>query len=104
MIQQVGDYLIWTAAVIAAMGTIFALFVKLSRLWDKHKKQQDFENYTLMWTLRLAIVNPEFPIEERIEAGKMYIEHGGNGYVKRYVQALEEELDKDAHSDAERTV
>ena len=37
-----------------------------------------------MALLRLTVMNSEMPIDERIAAGKNYIDHGGNGGVKEY--------------------
>ena len=104
MLTSVGSNIVWFAGVVGAVSSLIAAGYKLKGIWIEHKRQKEFENYTRMWTLRLAIVNAEFPIDERIEAGKKYIDHGGNGYVKHYVQALEEAQDIEAHRRAEGTI
>lgn len=44
--------------------------------------------------LKLIIMSEEIPIEERIEAGKKYIEMGGNGAIKIHCKILAEEYEK----------
>lgn len=53
---------------------------------DKHIK----ENY--LDIKRLVITSPYMPLEERIAAGDLYIQGGGNGAVKRLYNKLLEEL------------
>ena len=44
-------------------------------------------------TMKNTICNENIPLKERIEVGKEYIEHGGNGAVKIYFHGLEEKYE-----------
>lgn len=46
-------------------------------------------------TMKNTICNENIPLKERIEVGKKYIEHGGNGAVKVYFHGLEERYEKE---------
>ena len=46
-------------------------------------KQHCYENY--LTSLRLTIMSNEMPLGERIIAGQMYIDAGGNGEVKKFI-------------------
>ena len=46
-------------------------------------------------TMKNTICNENIPLKERIEVGKEYIEHGGNGAVKIYFHGLEEKYEKE---------
>lgn len=54
------------------------------------KLEKDFVEMQLN-QLRMLIVANETPIEEKLVAGKIYIERGGNGQIKTYYKHLEEE-------------
>ena len=45
-------------------------------------------------TLKNTICNTNIPISERLEAGKKYIERGGNGGIKIYYHNLEQEYER----------
>ena len=45
-------------------------------------------------TMKNTICNENIPLKERIEVGREYIEHGGNGAVKVYFHGLEERYEK----------
>ena len=46
-------------------------------------------------TMKNTICNENIPLKERIEVGKEYIEHGGNGAVKIYYHGLEERYERE---------
>ena len=46
-------------------------------------------------TMKNTICNENIPLKERIEVGKEYIEHGGNGAVKVYFHGLEERYERE---------
>ena len=46
-------------------------------------------------TMKNTICNENIPLKERIEVGKEYIEHGGNGAVKVYFYGLEEKYERE---------
>ena len=45
-------------------------------------------------TLKCTMCNKEIPLSERLEAGKIYIEKGGNGGGKIYYHKLADEYEK----------
>ena len=46
-------------------------------------------------TMKNTICNENIPLKERIEVGKEYIKHGGNGAVKVYFHGLEEKYERE---------
>lgn len=92
--------LLWAGGAVTALTGIVTAIVKVKNAISKMKSKMDWvvesiktllerseENH--MDILRLTVMNPEMPLSERVIAGKKYIQKGGNGEVKRYV---EEEL------------
>lgn len=53
----------------------------------------DHENYLSL--LRLSLVSEEMPMSERLEAGRKYIEAGGNGAAKALYKVLLEKYESD---------
>lgn len=51
--------------------------------------------------LRLTIVNESMPVSERLLAGKIYLDRGGNGDVKELYQELEEQCEQINRSDTQ---
>lgn len=84
--------------IIAGIVTILTV---LGFLWKVYKlirkvenKIDDFEknlNTNTLNTLRLVIINKEMPLKERLNAGKEYVEKGGNGEVHTLYEALQEQ-------------
>lgn len=64
---------------------------KLNGQVQKLKEHQE-ENY--LGILRLEIMSEEMPVSERIIAGKAYIDHGGNGDVKKFYKKFLQEHTK----------
>jgi hypothetical protein len=98
------DYIIKVAAVLSALGVIFAVGKKAisainSVVTDiKDLKAHSNENY--MSLLRLTIMSSEMPIGERIVAGHKYLEAGGNGEVRRFLESefnITETVDEAEH-------
>lgn len=61
--------------------TLTGEVTKLNGEVTKLKEHQE-KNY--LGILRLEIMSDEMPIHERIIAGQEYIDHGGNGEVKKF--------------------
>ncbi|MEG0015734.1 MAG: hypothetical protein RSB04_10325 [Gordonibacter sp.] len=98
------ENLLLAASVITALTIIAGLAIRLSKLVKVVLVDFEYANYCRQWTLRQAVVNPTFPLDERIEAGEVYMQHGGNGYVKHYVEALLEKEEHVAHDEAAETL
>ena len=79
------------SAVMGLLSTIGGLFVGLWKIFKKIDSIQDEFKENTLATLRLTIINEHLPEEERICAGRKYIEMGGNGAIKKLVLKLEDE-------------
>ena len=91
-----GDQLILMASIITAITIIVTATVKVLKviktLYTKLHEFQESINENTMYTLKLVVLNENLDIEERISAGKRYLELGGNGFVHAvYNKLLEEE-------------
>lgn len=93
------DGIVFAGAVVTALGGIFGVLCKMLRIV---LADRDDVRYCQMWTLRQAIFNEDFPVEDRIEAFERYEAKGGNGYTRQYVeQVLVPRLAKKVHNDVE---
>lgn len=90
--------LIWLASLIAALTTIFGMAWKLhtflTRIEKKFEKYDETLSDNTIYILRMALLSDDLPIMDRVQAGKKYIELGGNGYghivYNRLIKELEE--------------
>lgn len=104
------DWLIKAAAIIGALTTIgtaawaIIKFVikpiakvlhKIESLSEKVETlgNHDHDNYLSL--LRLCLVSEEMPIEERLEAGRKYVDAGGNGAAKALYKILLEQYENE---------
>lgn len=56
------------------------------KLEEKVDKLADHDKEQYLSLLRLTIMSSEMPIGERIVAGHKYLERGGNGDVKKFLE------------------
>lgn len=91
------------AGFITAIGVIIGAIIKihkiLSRMEDKFDEYDSILKENTMHILKMALLSEDLPITDRINAGKRYLELGGNGYGKIIYNQLikqieEEQLDK----------
>lgn len=86
--MQYMEWIITIGAVLGAAAVIWKVcagIIKLPKyIQDMHR--HTFENY--MSILRIIIMDPHMPLGERISAAEKYLDHGGNGEIKKY--AIEE--------------
>ena len=84
-------------SVTAAITGVTALIIKIvkgirnvvkSCRWiiDSIKTLLEHSTENHMDILRLTVMNSEMPLSERIIAGKRYLDAGGNGDVKHYIE------------------
>lgn len=89
--------LIVVASVITAATTILGVFWKLHLLLVKINDKIDSYDKTIndntISILRMALLSDDIPILDRIEAGKKYLELGGNGYGKIVYNQLIKEVE-----------
>lgn len=75
-------------ALIALAGVIITNHSANKRMADKVNRLERKQDKQYMGILRLTIMSEEMPISERIAAGKEYIDHDGNGDVKKFYQKM----------------
>lgn len=87
------------AAFITAIGVIAGAVLKihsvLNRLEKKFDDYDDMLKENTLHILKMALLSEDLPITDRINAGKRYLELGGNGYGKivynQLIRRIEEE-------------
>lgn len=87
------------AGFITAIGVIIGAIIKihkiLSRMEDKFDEYDSILKENTMHILKMALLSDDLPITDRINAGKRYLELGGNGYGKiiynQLIKQIEEE-------------
>ena len=92
------------SAILVLSGFVWKIAKAVRSFAEKYEKDQAEANYCRLWTLRQAIVNPEFPLSERKDAGEHYIAMGSNGYIKHYLEALDDAQSCKARANAEETL
>lgn len=103
-----GDQLILMASIITSITIIVTATVKVLKmiksLYTKlHEFQESIDENT-MYTLKLVVLNENLDIEERISAGKRYLELGGNGFVHAVYNKLVEEEEEENDERADKSV
>ena len=87
------------AGFITAIGVVIGAIIKihkiLSRMERKFDEYDSIVKENTMHILKMALLSDNLPITDRINAGKRYLELGGNGYgkiiYKQLVKQIEEE-------------
>lgn len=94
-----GESMILIASTITAITVILTATIKVCRAikmiaMKLHDFQQSMEENT-MYTLKLVVLNNELDRQERIDAGKRYLELNGNGFVHAvYDNLVKEEAEE----------
>lgn len=103
MMMQYLDIVIKVGAIITALTLLWRFAATFVHLADDIKETKDYVKANLenvqdipkikehceanyLTGLRLTIMSETMPLGERIVAGKKYIEAGGNGAVRNYVE------------------
>lgn len=73
----------------ALVGLVSAVLV--ATINGKINKIDKYNHENWLTLQKLTLMNPEMPMSERIAAGKLYVDHGGNGDCKAYLHQLLEE-------------
>lgn len=87
------------ASVVTAITVVCGFIIKL--LDTSHKVLKEIERleeemkYDRIHILKLALFSSDLPIQDRIEAGRKYIEMGGNGTGKIEYEMLLERYKKE---------
>lgn len=88
------EWLLSMASSITVISAGVVALLKWTKWKDRFKKIEThvFENY--MSTLRLTVRDETASMEERLEAGRKYIQLGGNGAIKVKYKMLLKEFEK----------
>jgi cell division protein FtsL len=94
-----GENIILMASIITALTVIITTAIKLYKAIKMiatklHDFQQSIEENT-MYTLKLVVLNNELDRQERIDAGKRYLELHGNGFVHAVYDNLVKEAEQE---------
>ncbi len=96
MIVDFAEKIIFIGGFLGAVVAIGAFMIKVYKFirawenWIEEKDRHDKENYLSIQQLK--IMSPYMPLSERIKAGEIYIDNGGNGEVRFKYNELVEEL------------
>lgn len=93
------DTVLLIASIVSAFTVIGAFMIKTYKFFSKIEKKYDDMNENLrkntLYILKLAILSEEMPMVDRIHAGEAYIALGGNGVVKKKLEKLMLEYEKE---------
>lgn len=102
------DQLILIASIITSITIIvtatFKVLKMIKTLYNKIHEFQESINENTMYTLKLVVLNENLDMEERISAGKRYLELGGNGFVHAVYNKLVEEEEEENDERADKSV
>lgn len=91
------DSILITASVITALTVISAFLFKIYNFFRKLEKKYDEMNELLknntIHLLKIAVLDDDLPLTDRIHAGEQYIKLGGNGFIKKKYERLLEEYE-----------
>lgn len=87
------------AGFITAIGVVIGAIIKIHKILSRMERKFDEYDSILkentMHILKMALLSEDLPITDRINAGKRYLELGGNGYGKiiynQLIKQIEEE-------------
>ena len=93
------EYIIMIASIVTALTVISTTCFKVYIFFKKKKKKYDEMNDILknntLFILKIAVLDEQLPLIERINCGEEYIKLGGNGAVKKIYNHLLEEFAKE---------
>ena len=91
------DNIIYLGSVIAALAAIVTAVCKFiifcNAVLEKFEEYDRAIKDNTLQILKVTLLNPNLPIEERLHAGDLYLEKGGNGYGKKVYNELLKEVD-----------
>ena len=87
------------ASFVSAITVIGGFFYKLHTMTrsfeKKHEEMEEMLKTNTIHILKIAVLNPNLPLIDRIHAGEQYIAMGGNGTIKRIYEGLLDEYEKE---------
>ena len=90
-----GNNIIFIATVVGGIGTLVGVLYKMYRfarsIEEKYEEMNELIKENTIHILKIAVLNEDLPITDRINAGERYMALGGNGSVKKkYLKLLDE--------------
>ena len=91
------EYIIMIASIVTALTVISTTCFKVYIFFRKKEKKYDEMNDILqkntLYILKMAVLDEQLPLTDRLHAGELYMDLGGNGAVKKKYQELLKEYD-----------
>ena len=86
------EYIIMIASIVTAItvisSTCFKVYIFFRNLEKKYDEMNDILQKNTLYILKMAVLDEQLPLTERIHAGELYMDLGGNGVVKKKYQEL----------------
>ena len=86
------EYIIMIASIITALTVIsttcFKIYIFFRNLEKKYDEMNDILKNNTLYILKIAVLDEQLPLTDRLHAGELYMDLGGNGAVKKKYQEL----------------
>ena len=86
------EYIIMIASIITALTVIsttcFKIYIFFRNLEKKYDEMNDILKNNTLFILKIAVLDDQLPLTDRLHAGELYMDLGGNGAVKKKYQEL----------------
>ena len=91
------EYIIMIASIVTAItvisSTCFKVYKFFRNLEKKYDEMNDILKNNTLYILKIAVLDEQLPLIDRLKAGELYMDLGGNGAVKKKYQELLKEYD-----------
>ena len=82
----------YVSAIVTILGGVFKLVAMINKISkDINKFNEQLDKNTL-YIMKLALFNEDLPLVDRLHAGEIYLEKGGNGLGKKKYEELLKEV------------
>ena len=86
------EYIIMIASIVTAItvisSTCFKVYIFFRNLEKKYDEMNDILKNNTLFILKIAVLDEQLPLTDRLKAGELYMNLGGNGAVKKKYQEL----------------
>ena len=86
------EYIIMIASIVTAItvisSTCFKVYTFFRNLEKKYDEMNDILKNNTLYILKIAVLDEQLPLTDRLHAGELYMDLGGNGVVKKKYQEL----------------
>lgn len=86
------EYIIMIASIVTALTVIsttcFKVYIFFRNLEKKYDEMNDILQNNTLYILKMAVLDEQLPLTDRLHAGELYMDLGGNGAVKKKYQEL----------------